>query len=81
LTGSDDGALWFLNGREVHRHVGRRALRKDQDRTAQPVSLKKGVNVLVAVVSNGPLGTGACARFVDAAGRPLQVLAGAKPPP
>ncbi len=80
LTGSDDGAIWFLNGQEVHRHVGRRPLRRDQDRTARPVSLKKGVNVLVAVVSNGGSGTGACARFVDAAGRPLQVLAGAEPP-
>jgi hypothetical protein len=80
LTGSDDASIWYLNGREVQRFAGRRAVLKDQDRTAQPIALKKGVNLLVAVVVNAGLETGACARFVDSTGRPIPLLAGAEAP-
>jgi HEAT repeat protein len=80
LTGSDDASIWYLNGREVQRFVGRRPLLRDQDRSARPVPLKKGTNVLVAVVVNAAEESGACARFVDSAGRPLELLAGAEPP-
>jgi hypothetical protein len=80
LTGSDDSAVWYLNGREVQRFVGPRAVGKDQERTAQPVALRKGMNLLVAVVINGGGPTSACARFVDSTGRPLKLRAGATLP-
>jgi hypothetical protein len=80
-TGSDDSAAWWLNGQEVQRYVGGRGTEKDQDRTAKPVALKKGVNVLLATVINGGGPTGACARFVDKDGNPvLKIRAGAEAP-
>ena len=81
LTGSDDSGAWWLNGQEVQRFVGGRGTEKDQDRTAKPVSLKKGVNLLLAAIINGGGPTGACARFVDKEGKPLmKIRAGAEPP-
>ena len=80
-TGSDDHAAWWLNGREVQRFIGGRGVEKDQDRTPEPVTLKKGVNVLMAAVINGGGPTAACARFVDKANAPLAKLrAGAERP-
>ena len=81
LTGSDDAAVWWLNGVEVQRFLGGRPCAKDQDRTAKPVALKKGLNVLMAAVINGGGPTGACARFVNKAGQPvLKLKAGAEQP-
>lgn len=81
LTGSDDAAVWWLNGEEVQRFLQGRGCAKDQDRTAKPLALKKGLNMLVCAVINGGGPTGACARFVDKSGRPLLKLkAGAEPP-
>jgi len=81
LTGSDDSAAWWLNGQEVQRFVGGRPAAKDQERSAQPVALKKGVNVLVAAVVNGAGPTQCCARFVDKEGKPLLKLrSGAEAP-
>lgn len=81
LTGSDDSAVWWLNGVEVQKFVGGRGVVKDQDRTAKPVSLKKGVNVLMTAVINGGGPTGACARFVNKDNQPLLKLkSGAEPP-
>jgi len=80
LTGSDDSAAWWLNGQEVQRFVGGRAAGKDQERTAKPVALKKGVNMLVAAVINGSGPTQCCARFVDKANQPLKVRSGAEAP-
>lgn len=80
LTGSDDSAAWWLNGQEVQRFVGGRPAAKDQERTAKPVALKKGVNMLVAAVVNGGGPTQACARFVDKANQPLKLRSGAEAP-
>ena len=80
LTGSDDSAAWWLNGQEVQRYVGGRAAGKDQERTAKPVALKKGVNMLVAAVINGSGPTQCGARFVDKANQPIKVRAGAEAP-
>jgi hypothetical protein len=81
LTGSDDSGAWWLNGQEVQRYVGGRGTEKDQDRSAKPVALKKGVNVLLAAVVNGGGPTGACARFVDKEGKPIvKIRAGAEAP-
>jgi hypothetical protein len=80
LTGSDDSAAWWLNGEEVQRYVGGRGVAKDNDRTAKPVSLKKGCNLLVAAVANGGGPGGACARFVTKDNQPLLKLkTGAEP--
>jgi hypothetical protein len=81
LTGSDDGATWWLNGQEVQRVLEGRAVGKDQDRTQKPLALKKGVNVLLGAIINGSGPTGACARFVDKANQPLLKLkSGAEQP-
>jgi hypothetical protein len=80
LTGSDDSAAWWLNGVEVQRYVGGRPAAKDQDRTAKPVALQKGVNMLVTAVINGGGPTQCCARFVDKAGQPIKVRSGAEAP-
>jgi len=80
LTGSDDSAGWWLNGQEVQRFVGGRAAAKDQERSAKPVSLKKGVNVLVAAVLNGGGPTQCCARFLGKDGQPLKIRSGAEAP-
>jgi hypothetical protein len=79
-TGSDDSAIWWLNGQEVIRVYQGRGVGKDQDRS-KPLALKKGVNVLMGAVINGGGPTGAGARFLDKAGAPLAGLkAGAEPP-
>jgi len=81
LTGSDDSGAWWLNGEEVQRYVGGRGCAKDQDKTAKPVTLKKGLNVLVGAIVNGGGPTGACARFVNKAGQPVvKLTSGAEPP-
>jgi hypothetical protein len=81
LTGSDDSGAWWLNGEEVQRFIGGRGCTKDADKTAKPVTLKKGLNVLVGGIVNGGGPTGACARFVNKAGQPvLKLLSGAEPP-
>jgi hypothetical protein len=80
LTGSDDSAIWWLNGTEVQRVYSGRGIAKDQDRS-KPVALRKGVNVLLGAVINGGGPTGGCARFVDKDGKPLAGLkAGGQPP-
>ena len=79
-TGSDDAAIWWLNGEEVQRFVGGRGTEKDQDKTTKPLTLKKGVNVLIAAVINGGGPTGCCARFMGKDGKPiLKIKAGAEP--
>src|SRR5262249_26272332 len=80
-TGSDDSAAWWLNGQEVQRFVGARPAAKDQEQTAKPVALKKGVNILVSAVINGVGPAQCCARFVGKDGNPLLKLrSGAEAP-
>jgi ferric-dicitrate binding protein FerR (iron transport regulator) len=69
--GSDDSSTWRLNGREVVRVYTNHAVGRDQDRS-EPLTLRKGVNVLAFTVINGDGPTGACARFFDAAGEPIR---------
>ena len=61
--GSDDSSMWFLNGAEVLRVYAGRGLERDQSSSPEPVTLKKGVNVLMACVINGEGPAGLCARF------------------
>lgn len=71
-TGSDDQAKVFLNGKEVFKFAEARALDKDQDTTE--VTLKKGVNVLVAKVVNEKMDWSFCVRFTDKNEKPLTKL-------
>ena len=57
-----------------------RGVEKDQDKS-QPVTLKKGVNVLYAAVINGGGPTGLCARFLDKEGNPIKNLEISLTPP
>jgi hypothetical protein len=62
----------FLNGQEVFKFAEARPLDKDQDTTE--VTLRKGVNVLVAKVVNEKMDWSFCVRFVDNNDKPLTKL-------
>jgi hypothetical protein len=71
-TGSDDQAKVYLNGKEVFKFAEPRAADKDQDTTE--VTLRKGVNVLVAKVVNEKVDWSFCVRFTDKDDKPLTKL-------
>src|SRR5205823_10036058 len=71
-TGSDDQAKVWLNGKEVFKMTEARAAEKDQDTTE--VTLKKGVNVLVAKVVNEKVDWSFCVRFTDKDDKPITNL-------
>jgi hypothetical protein len=71
-TGSDDQAKVYLNGKEVFKNAEARATEKDQDTTE--VTLRKGVNVLVAKVVNEKMEWSFCVRFTDKDGKPVTNL-------
>ena len=71
-TGSDDQVKVFLNGKEVLKISDARPAEKDQDTTE--VTLKKGVNVLVAKVVNEKVDWSFCVRFTDKDDKPLTKL-------
>jgi hypothetical protein len=66
--GCDDAGKVYVNGKEVVKYEGERALEKDQD-TAE-VTLNKGVNVVVVKVVNAKVDWSFCVRFVDKDGKP-----------
>ena len=71
-TGSDDQCKVYLNGQEVFQFADERSADKDQDTTE--VTLKKGVNVLVAKVVNVKVDWSFCVRFTDKDDKPLTNL-------
>jgi hypothetical protein len=71
-TGSDDQVKVYLNGKEVFKYAEPRPADKDQDITE--VTLRKGLNVLVAKVVNEKIDWSFCVRFTDKDGRPLPKL-------
>jgi hypothetical protein len=71
-TGSDDQAKVYLNGKEVLRQPHDRPLEADEDST--PVTLRKGMNVLVFKVINEKEDWSGCARFVDQNGQVIKSL-------
>jgi hypothetical protein len=73
LTGSDDQARVYLNGKEVLGQAEDRPLEKDEDTTE--VNLRRGVNVLVFKVINEKEDWSGCARFMDKKGRIIRNLA------
>ncbi len=68
--GSDDSSAWWLNGEQVISVYMGRAVNPDDD-YSKAVTLKKGYNVLRFAVIQGDAQSGACARFYDAADKPL----------
>ncbi|HCE43124.1 MAG TPA: hypothetical protein DET40_06230 [Lentisphaeria bacterium] len=62
--GSDDSSLWTVNGAEAIKVYSGRAVEKDNDKSPA-LTLKKGVNVIRAMVINGNGEAGVSARFVD----------------
>jgi hypothetical protein len=71
--GSDDQAKVYLNGKEVLRNATARMLSKDQD-SAENITLKRGVNVVVFKIVNEKLGWYGCLRFTDKDGKPITNL-------
>ncbi|HBC88755.1 MAG TPA: hypothetical protein DCZ94_17575 [Lentisphaeria bacterium] len=71
--GSDDSSLWTVNGAEAIKIYAGRAVERDTDKS-QPLTLKKGVNVIMAMVINGGGEAGVCARFVDKDGNAVKNL-------
>ncbi len=72
--GSNSASRWWLNGSEVAGLYGDRRMVMD-DVLSPPVTLRKGRNVLRGAVINGPGLSDFCARFVDAAGKPIRDIA------
>ena len=83
IGGSHDGSLWHLNGQEIIRVSPNRGMTRDQS-VSDPITLKKGRNVLMAQVVNSYGGVGLSARFVDGDGNPVRdysVSTGVPPAP
>jgi hypothetical protein len=69
--GSDDSSSWRVNGAEVLTVYAGRAAEADQDKSS-PFTLKKGVNVISAIVINGGGEVGLSARILDKSGNPVK---------
>jgi CubicO group peptidase (beta-lactamase class C family) len=67
LFGSDDGAIVWLNGRQVHRVALDRALNRNADRFE--LSLEAGANRLLVKVDNAAMAWGFALRVLDDEGR------------
>lgn len=72
MVGSDDSARVALNDKVVYRYAGQRGLSVNSEET--PLSLKKGVNRLLARVDNYAGDGGFFCRLVDAHGVPSEGL-------
>jgi len=68
--GSDDAAILYLNGEEIHRYEGRRWLTMDED-IVHGIPIRMGLNRLVLKVANFGNTWGASVRFTRADGAPL----------
>ncbi len=68
--GSDDSSLWWVNGQEVIRVYDVRGVTQD-DNVSDPLTLHKGMNVVRFAVIQGDGPSGACARFLDGADKPV----------
>jgi hypothetical protein len=72
--GSNAASVWWLNGQEVTAIYGDRQTVID-DGVSKRLTLKKGPNVVRAAIVNGGGATDFCARFLDAADKPLTGIA------
>ncbi|MEO8362426.1 MAG: acetylxylan esterase [Vicinamibacteria bacterium] len=71
--GSNAASVWWVNGVEVIGIYGDRQAVID-DGVSKRLTLRKGQNVIRAAIVNGGGATDFCARFLDAADRPLKEL-------
>jgi hypothetical protein len=71
--GSNAASVWWLNGQEVASVFGDRQTVID-DGVSKRLTLKKGANILRAVIVNGGGATDFCARFLDADDKPIKGL-------
>ena len=69
--GSDDQAKVYLNGKEVLKCDNARPLTPDED-TAENITLKKGVNVLVFKIVNEGIDWSGTIRFLDKDDKPVR---------
>ena len=69
--GSNAASVWWVNGKEVIGIYGDRQTVID-DGVSKRLTLRKGSNVMRAAVINGGGATDFCARFLDAADKPLK---------
>ncbi len=69
--GSDDSSMWVLNDKEVIRVHAPRGVERDQN-VSEPLTLKKGLNVLRVYVINGHGGAGCAARFLNKDKKPVR---------
>lgn len=72
-VGSNSASMWWVNGKEAASLFGDRRMVMD-DIISQPLTLRKGKNILRGAVINGPGLSDFCVRFVDANGRPIRDL-------
>ncbi|WP_298191216.1 acetylxylan esterase [Novosphingobium sp.] len=72
-VGSNSASQWWLNGQETAALFGDRRMVMD-DVISPAVGLRKGRNVLVGAVINGPGLSDFCVRFVGAKGQPIRDL-------
>lgn len=71
--GSNAASVWWVNGKEVIGIYGDRQTVID-DGVSKRLTLQKGQNIIRAAVVNGGGATDFCARFLDAADKPLKGL-------
>jgi hypothetical protein len=69
--GSNAASVWWVNGQEVISIYGDRQTVID-DGVSRRLTLKKGSNIVRAVIVNGGGATDFCARFLDADDKPLK---------
>jgi hypothetical protein len=70
-VGSNSASLWWLNGDETAGLFGDRRMIMD-DVLSRPVTLRKGRNIVIGAVINGPGMSDFCVRFLDESGNPIR---------
>ena len=71
--GCNASSIWWVNGKEVIGIYGDRQTVID-DGVSKRLTLKKGENILRAVIVNGGGATDFCARFLDVDDKPVKGL-------
>ena len=72
-VGSNSASMWWLNGEEAVGLFGDRRMVMD-DVVSQPLTLRKGRNVIRGAVINGPGLSDFCLRFIDDQRQPIRDL-------
>ena len=70
-VGSNSASMWWVSGQEALLLSGDRRMVAD-DGASEPLTLRKGRNVIWGAVINGPGMSDFCVRFLDKAGNPVR---------